>query len=39
MKVIELTIKDFEDFADNHPLRNYCQSSKYAKVMGEKGII
>jgi len=37
MKIIELTIKDFDEFASNHPLRNYAQSSKYAKLMGEKG--
>jgi lipid II:glycine glycyltransferase (peptidoglycan interpeptide bridge formation enzyme) len=37
MKVIELTIKDFDEFAANHALRNYSQSSKYAKIMGEKG--
>ncbi len=37
MRLVELTMQDFEDFAQNHPLRNYCQSTKYAKVMGEKG--
>ena len=37
MKILDLTIKEFEDFASNHPLRNYCQSSMYAKVMAEKG--
>ena len=37
MKVVELSINEFESFADNHPLRNYAQSSKYAKVMAEKG--
>ena len=37
MKIIELTIQEFDNYAENHPLRNYCQSSKYAKVMGEKG--
>ena len=36
MKIVELTIKDFDDYASNHPLRSYCQSSKYAKLMGEK---
>ena len=39
MKIIELTISDFEKFVDNHPLRNYAQTSKYAKVMGEKGYL
>lgn len=37
MRVIELTMQDFDNFAENHPLRNYCQTSYYAKVMGEKG--
>ena len=37
MRLIELTIKEFDDFATNHPLRNYCQSSAYAKFMGEMG--
>ena len=37
MKIIELTINEFENFADNHPLRNFQQTVKYAKVMGEKG--
>ncbi len=37
MRIIELTINDFENFANNHPLRNYCQSVSYAKLMGEKG--
>lgn len=37
MRIIELTIQDFDNFASTHPLRNYCQTSKYAKLMGEKG--
>ena len=37
MRIIELTISEFDNFTTNHPLRNYCQTSKYAKVMGEKG--
>lgn len=37
MKIVELNMNDFESFADNHPLRNYCQTPKYAKVMAEKG--
>jgi lipid II:glycine glycyltransferase (peptidoglycan interpeptide bridge formation enzyme) len=36
MRLIELTIEQFDTFAANHPLRNYCQNSKYAKLMGEK---
>ena len=37
MRIVELTISDFEEYAYNHPLRNYCQSASYAKLMGEKG--
>lgn len=37
MRIIELTIDEFNNYASNHPLRNYAQSTKYAKVMGEKG--
>lgn len=37
MRIVELTIQEFEDYAINHPLRNYSQSSKYAKLMGENG--
>ena len=37
MQLIELTISQFDEFAANHPLRNYCQSSAYAKFMGEQG--
>ncbi len=37
MRLIELTIDRFDEFAANHPLRNYCQSSAYAKFMGEQG--
>lgn len=37
MRIIELTIEQFDVFATNHPLRNYCQNSKYAKLMGETG--
>ncbi len=37
MRIVELTIDKFEQFATNHPLRNYCQSSEYAKFMGEQG--
>ena len=37
MKIIELTINEFDNYASSHPLRNYAQSSKYAKLMGEKG--
>ena len=37
MRVVELTMQEFSDFAANHPLRNYCQTTTYAKLMGEKG--
>ena len=37
MRIVELTTQDFEVYASNHPLRNYCQSVSFAKVMGEKG--
>lgn len=37
MRIIELTIDEFNNYASNHPLRNYAQSTKYAKVMAEKG--
>ena len=37
MRIIELTIEKFDEFASNHPLRNYAQSSAYAKFMGEQG--
>src|SRR5574344_58978 len=37
MRIIELTIAQFDSFASNHPLSNYAQSSFYAKLMGEKG--
>jgi len=37
MKLVDLAITDFDEFASSHPLRNYCQSSAYAKFMGEQG--
>ena len=37
MKLVELAIHDFDNFAASHPLRNYCQNSAYAKFMGEQG--
>lgn len=37
MRIVELNVQDFEEFANNHPLRNYCQTLKYGKFMGEKG--
>lgn len=37
MRIIELTMDRFDEFAANHPLRNYCQTSAYARFMGEQG--
>ena len=37
MRIVELTIQEFDDYASNSNLMNYCQTSKYAKLMGEKG--
>lgn len=37
MKLVELSIREFENFAYNHPLRSYAQTVNYAKVMGEMG--
>ena len=37
MRIIELSMLEFDNFASTHPLRNYCQNSKFARLMGEKG--
>lgn len=37
MRIVELKIEEFDEYAKNHPLGNYCQSSLFAKVMGELG--
>lgn len=37
MRIVELSVENFDEFASIHPLRNYCQSSAYAKFMSEKG--
>lgn len=37
MRIIELSMLEFDNFASTHPLRNYCQHSKFARLMGEKG--
>jgi lipid II:glycine glycyltransferase (peptidoglycan interpeptide bridge formation enzyme) len=37
MRIIDLTVQEFETFADKHPLKNFCQTAVYAKLMGEKG--
>lgn len=37
MRLVELSIREFENFAYNHPLRSYAQTVNYAKLMGENG--
>ena len=37
MSIKELTIEEFENFAHTNPLKNYMQSSEYARFMGENG--
>ncbi len=37
MRIVELNSSEFSDFANNHPLRNYCQTIEYAKVMSDMG--
>lgn len=37
MEVLELTIEEFSNFANNHPMHNYCQTIDYAILMGEYG--
>lgn len=37
MRIVELKIEEFDEYSLNHPLGNYCQTSSYAKVMGELG--
>ncbi len=37
MEIVELAIEEFENFASNHPLRNYCQTVEYARFMAELG--
>lgn len=37
MRIIELSVIEFDNYASTHPLRNYCQNSTYARLMGEKG--
>ena len=37
MRIVELKIDEFDEYSLNHELGNYCQSSLYAKVMGELG--
>ncbi len=35
MQLKELTLEEFQNFYDKHPLRNYCQTINYALVMGQ----
>lgn len=35
MKIKELTIQEFEEYAKHNPLKNYMQSEEYARLMGE----
>lgn len=37
MKIVELGINEFNEYAKSHDLGNYCQTAEYAKVMGELG--
>lgn len=37
MKIVEIKLEEFNEYSYNHSLGNYCQSSQYAKVMGEAG--
>lgn len=37
MRIVELKIDEFDEYSLNHELGNYCQTSMYAKVMGEMG--
>ena len=37
MRIVNLSLNDFNTFANNHTLRSYYQTSEYAKVMENKG--
>lgn len=37
MRIVNLNSNEFTEFANNHPLRNYCQTMEYAKVMSDMG--
>ena len=37
MRIVNLNTNEFTEFANNHPLRNYCQTIEYAKVMSDMG--
>ena len=37
MRIVEIKINEFDEFAKTHSLGNYCQTSYYAKIMGELG--
>lgn len=36
MRLLNLNVNEFEAFATSQPLRNYCQTSKYAETMTSK---
>lgn len=37
MRIVNLSLNDFNTFANNHTLRSYYQTNEYAKVMENKG--
>ena len=37
MRIVNLKSNEFTEFVNNHPLRNYCQTIEYAKVMSDMG--
>lgn len=37
MRIVNLDSNEFTTFANSHPLRNYCQTMEYAKVMSDMG--
>ena len=37
MRIVNLDSNEFTTFANSHPLRNYCQTIEYAKVMSDMG--
>ena len=37
MRLVELTVEEFTQFQENHPLSNYYQTINYALLMAENG--
>lgn len=37
MKIVEISNIQFDEYAKTHPFTNYCQTTKYALVMGDMG--